>query len=127
MEILDKFWWILEDDQLELKRDSFIWPHKIELKKEETLKQLEIEFENFKKVQFADESSLQDQVESISGNVSKLITENDLSKVFEIAVDVKKNWKLIKDLELFSQTLIQRQKLFGLPVSNKFLHLNSFT
>lgn len=117
MEMLDIFLWIIDNEQFKLKWDAKIWPYEIELKIRETLENLEIEFEKFEKIQFEDELSLQDRVEYISGAILKLTIETNLSKVFEISVDINKNWKQIKELQSFSQTLNQRQKLFGHPVS----------
>lgn len=121
MEMLDTFLWIIDNEQFKLKWDAKIWPYDIELKIRETLENLEIEFEKFEKIQFEDELSLQDKVEYISGAILKLTIETNLSKVFEISVDINRNWKFIKELQSFSQTLNLRQKLFGHPVSKLYI------
>jgi len=118
MEMLDTFLWILDDEQLKLKYDSQIWPYKIELIMKETLQSITTNIEKFEKIQFEDELLLQDNVEYLSSIILKLTIENNLSKVNEIAVEVNKNWKLIKDLQLTSQTLNLRQQLFGHTVSS---------
>jgi len=124
MDMLDPFLWILEDEQLKLKYSSLIWPYKINLKVKESLENIAIYIEKFEKIQIEDELLLQENVEYLSDIILKLTIENNLSKVNEIAVEVNKNWKLIKDLQLTSQTLNLRQKLFGHTVStikyNKF-------
>lgn len=115
--MLDIFLWIVDKEQLQQKWEVRIWPYKIELVTKEYLDKLGLEIEKFEKVQYEDELLLQDKVEYIGSAILKLTIENNLSKVFEIAVEVSKNWKLIMDLQLFSQTLNARQKLFGHPVS----------
>lgn len=120
MEMLDSFLWVTDIDQFKLKWDAKIWPYKIDLRISEALEILESEFEKFEKIQFEDELSLQDRIEYITSVILKLTIENNLSRVFEIAVDVSKNWKLIKELQTFSQVLNQRQKLFGHTVSINF-------
>lgn len=124
MEMLDTFLWIVDDEQLKLKYDSQIWPYKIDLRIKESLQSIVTNIEKFEKIQFEDELLLQDNVEYLSSVILKLTIENSLSKVNEIAVEVNKNWKLIKDLQLTSQTLNLRQQLFGHTVSsimyNKF-------
>lgn len=120
MEMLDSFLWVTDMDQFKLKWDAKFWPYKIDLKITEATEILESEFEKFEKIQFEDELSLQDRVEYITGVILKLTIENNLSRVYEIAVDVSKNWKLIKELQSFSQVLNQRQKLFGHTVSINF-------
>ncbi|XP_029347294.1 dynein heavy chain 1, axonemal [Acyrthosiphon pisum] len=117
MEMLDTFLWIVDDEQLKLKYDSQIWPYKIELRIKETLENITTNIEKFEKIQFEDELLLQDNVEYLSSIILKLTIENNLSKVNEIAVEVNKNWKLIKDLQLTSQTLNLRQQLFGHTVT----------
>lgn len=118
--MLDSFLWVTDMDQFKLKWDAKFWPYKIDLKITEATEILESEFEKFEKIQFEDELSLQDRVEYITGVILKLTIENNLSRVYEIAVDVSKNWKLIKELQSFSQVLNQRQKLFGHTVSINF-------
>ncbi|XP_060838328.1 dynein axonemal heavy chain 1 [Rhopalosiphum padi] len=113
MDMLDTFFWILEDEQLKLKFDSQIWPYKIQLRIKEFMENVAINIEKFEKIQIEDELLLQDNVEYLSSVILKLTIENNLSKVNEITVEVNKNWKLIKDLQLTSQTLNLRQKLFG--------------
>lgn len=120
--MLDTFFWIVEYEQLKLKLDAKIWPYKIENKIKESLENLTLEIEKFEKIQSEDESAMQDKVEYITSTILKLTIENNLSKVFEIAVEVGKTWKLIKELQLFSQILNHRQKLFGHQVS-KYMYL----
>lgn len=120
--MLDIFLWIVDKEQLQQKWEVRIWPYKIELVTKEYLDKLGMEIEKFEKVQYEDELLLQDKVEYIGSAILKLTIENNLSKVFEIAVEVSKNWKLINDLQLFSQTLNARQKLFGHPVSAEFIY-----
>lgn len=102
---------------MKLKLEAKTWPYKIEVKITETLERLDIEFEKFEKLQLEDELLLQDNVEYINTVILKLTIENDLTRVLEIAEEVNKNWKLIKELQLFGQKLNQRQKIFGHPVS----------
>jgi len=118
--MLDTFYWILDNDKLQLKLDARIWPYKIEMKIKECLENLTLEIEKFEKIQYEDELLLQDRVEYITSIIMKLTIETGLSKVFEIAVEVNKTWKLIKELQEFSQVLNYRQSLFGQPVSINF-------
>lgn len=115
--MLDTFFWIVEYEQLKLKLDAKIWPYKIECKIKESLENLALEIEKFEKIQSEDEFTMQDKIEHITSIILKLTIENDLSKVYEIAVEVSKTWKLINELQLFSQILNYRQKLFGHQVS----------
>lgn len=115
--MLDTFLWTLDREQMQLKWDVKIWPYKIELKIKEFLTDLAANIEQFEKLQFEDELLLQERIEEISSAILKLTIENDLSKVFEIAVEVNKSWKFIEELQMFGETLNHRQKLFGHTVS----------
>lgn len=117
MEILDEYLWIFEVDQLKLKWKAIIWPHTIKKIITKSLEKLTMEKEKFEKIQFEDELLLQEKVEYMSSVILQLTVETDLSKVYEIAVDVNKNWKTINELRSFSQVLNYRQQLFGHPVS----------
>lgn len=126
MEMLDTFLWIVDDEQLKLKYDSQIWPYKIELRIKESLQSIATNIEQFEKIQFEDEILLQDNVEYLSSVILKLTIENSLSKVNEIAVEVNKNWKLIKELQKTGRTLNLRQKLFGHTVSSIIYEYSEF-
>ncbi|XP_050431121.1 dynein axonemal heavy chain 1-like [Adelges cooleyi] len=117
IEILDAFWWVLDKEQSDIKWEAIIFPYNLEAKIEETLQNLALETEKFEKIQFEDELTLQNKVEYITGNILKLTLEDSLSRVFEVAVDVAKNWSMIKELQKFGQTLNQRQRLFGHQVT----------
>lgn len=117
---MNTFLWIIDGEQFQLKIDAHIWPYKIGLKIKETLQNIEFEIEKFEKVQLEDELILQDKIEYISSAIIKLTIENNTSKVYEIAVDVNKNWKFISELHSFGQVLNHRQKLFGHKVRGDY-------
>lgn len=90
----------------------------------ETLERLNGEFKKFEKLQIEHESLLQERVEYTNSVIIQLIIQNDLTRVFEIAKEIEKNWIAIKELQSFSQSLNQRQKLFGHPVStNRYIYI----
>jgi dynein heavy chain len=120
---LNSFLWIIDKEQFKLKIDAHIWPYKIALRIKETLENIGLEIEKFEKVQLEDEIILQDKIEFISNAILKLTIEINISKVFEIAVDINKNWKLISELHSFGQVLNHRQKLFGHTVCGDYFFL----
>jgi len=117
MEVLDGFLWIFDTDQLKVKWKAKVWPHMIKRIIPKSLEKLATEKEKFEKIQLEDELLLQEKVEYMSGVMLLLAVETNLSKIFEIAVDVSKHWKTIKELQSFGEVLRQRQRLFGQPVS----------
>ncbi|RZF35265.1 hypothetical protein LSTR_LSTR015915 [Laodelphax striatellus] len=115
-EVLDSFWWALDDNEFEAKWEAYGWPRRIQKKVEETQLYLEKETSFFKHKQLEDQINLEDQLETINVEVNRLQTLNDVEAVHEIANDVRKNWKTLKDLQEFGLLLNQRQVLFGMPM-----------
>ncbi|XP_054262356.1 dynein axonemal heavy chain 1-like [Macrosteles quadrilineatus] len=116
-DLLDSFWFALDQEEFEAKWEALSWPNRLTLKIEEVERQLELETEIFQKLQIEDEFTLQDRIELITGTITQLAQQSDFSKVHEIAVDVRRAWKLIKETQEFGQLLNSRQKLFGMPVT----------
>lgn len=59
---------------------------------------------------------LEEKIEALTQQVVQMAKLKDFNKVHEIAVDVRRVWKLLKDAQEQGQLLNQRQKLFGTPV-----------
>ncbi|KAG8314611.1 Dynein heavy chain 1, axonemal [Homalodisca vitripennis] len=115
--MLDQFWYALEQEEFEAKWEALGWPQRLTIKVEEVNNMLDEETEVFQKLQVDDEFMLHDRLELISVTIANLAAQSDFSKVHEIAVDVRRAWKLIKETQEFGQLLNSRQKLFGMPVT----------
>lgn len=89
----------------------------------DTLEFLEIEQDRFFKQQVLDEISLSEKVDEIVSHVTKIALQTDNSKVQEMAIEVKRTWKIMKECQVQGLLLNERQKLFGVPVI-LFEHLN---
>ncbi|CAK1542459.1 unnamed protein product [Leptosia nina] len=77
---------------------------------------LEEEQEKFWKLHQQDEQTLSDKIDMFTSQCMALTLQNDFSRVHEIANDIKKAWKGMKDAQEWGRVLNQRQKLFGQPV-----------
>lgn len=80
-DILDTFWWALEQDQFEAKWEALSWPNRLQKKLEETYEILEYETDRFQKIQVDDEFAMQDRIETITVNITNLSGQSDFSKV----------------------------------------------
>ncbi|XP_073954501.1 dynein axonemal heavy chain 1-like isoform X1 [Choristoneura fumiferana] len=63
-----------------------------------------------------DEQTLYDRIDMFTAQCMQMTLQNDFAKVHEIANDIKKAWKGMKDSQEWGRILNQRQKMFGQPV-----------
>lgn len=81
------------------------------------------EQEKFHKIQIQDEILLLEKIDTLVGNVANIALQTDVTRIHEIALDVKRIWKVMLDCRENGLLLNERQKLFGLKVV-PFEHLN---
>ncbi|KFB39223.1 AGAP008745-PA-like protein [Anopheles sinensis] len=128
-EILDGFLWNLPDADFQQKWNALSLPRTV-LKQIDTVRELhESEVEKFRKQQFADEASFTASVEDVNVYISKFTTLYDVSKVAEMAVEVRRLWKTLQALIDQGHTMNRRQELFEMaPISlnNLFELRNNF-
>ncbi|XP_052749829.1 dynein axonemal heavy chain 1-like isoform X2 [Galleria mellonella] len=115
-EVLDVFFVPLENDDFKLLWEAIGWPLNISKQVEATTEFLEEEQEKFWKLHQQDEQTLFDKIDMFTSQCMALTLQNDFTKVHEIANDIKKAWKGMKDAQDWGRVLNQRQKLFGQPV-----------
>ncbi|XP_060806154.1 dynein axonemal heavy chain 1-like [Amyelois transitella] len=115
-EVLDAFFMPLENDDFKLLWEAVGWPLQITKQVDATTEFLEEEQEKFWKLHQQDEQTLYDKIDMFTAQCMQLTLQNDFSKVHEIANDIKKAWKGMKDAQDWGRILNQRQKLFGQPV-----------
>ncbi|KAJ8728552.1 hypothetical protein PYW07_006248 [Mythimna separata] len=122
-EVLDVFFVPLESDDFRALWEAIGWPQQIGKQVEETILFLEEEQEKFWKLHQQDEQTLYDKIDMFTAQCMTLTLQNDFAKVHEIANDIKKAWKAMRDAQDWGRVLNVRQKLFGQPVV-PFMDLN---
>ncbi|CAH0560322.1 unnamed protein product [Brassicogethes aeneus] len=115
-DVLDQFLYNLPQEDFDNKWTAVGWPLRMLGYVEQTEMFLEEEIERFYKLQIADELALVEKIETMTVQVVNLSGLKDFSKVHEIAVDIRRLWKALKESQRQGQLLNQRQKLFGKPV-----------
>ncbi|CAH0718440.1 unnamed protein product, partial [Brenthis ino] len=115
-EVLDVFFTPLEHDDFKALWEAIGWPLNITKQVDATTDFLEEEQEKFWKLHQQDEQTLFDKIDMFTAQCMALTLQNDFAKVHEIANDIKKAWKGMKDAQEWGRVLNQRQKLFGQPV-----------
>lgn len=83
---------------------------------DEVAKRFADEYEKFHKLQVQDEILLLERIGTLVGNVANVALQTDISKVHEMAVEVKRIWKIMKECQESGLLLNERQKLFGMDV-----------
>ncbi|XP_050357868.1 dynein axonemal heavy chain 1-like [Nymphalis io] len=115
-EVLDVFFTPLENEDFKALWEAIGWPLNINKQVVATTEFLEEEQEKFWKLHQQDEQTLFDKIDMFTAQCMALTLQNDFGKVHEIANDIKKAWKGMKESQEWGRVLNQRQKLFGQPV-----------
>ena len=95
---------------------------------EATEASLESDEERFQKNLLADQNTFQDRLDSLNMAVAGFAAHTDLSKSHEVANEVRRLTKQLKECQTLATTYNNRERLFGLPVTSVrcfvvFLHL----
>ncbi|KYN02642.1 Dynein heavy chain 1, axonemal [Cyphomyrmex costatus] len=115
-DILDHFWWNLTDEDFETKWQAIGFPRQVQLYIEEAKNRFASEYEKFHKVQMQEEILLSERIDTLMGNVINVTLQTDINKVHEMAVEVKRILKIMKECQELGLLLNERQKLFGMNV-----------
>ncbi|KAF5308293.1 hypothetical protein FQR65_LT06286 [Abscondita terminalis] len=115
-EVLDHFWFALPDDDFDNKWTMIGWPQVLADQIELANANLEDDFQKYFKIQQADETHLDEKIEGFIVQVAKMLNLREFDKTHDIAVEMKRLWKQMKDAQEQGQLLNSRQKLFLVPV-----------
>ncbi|XP_036226639.2 dynein axonemal heavy chain 1 [Bactrocera oleae] len=121
-EMLDSFFYNLSDTQFAMKWEVYAWPHTIMQRLGTLREEQKNDIEEFRRVHSSECISFEERLESLNEEIQAFSLIFDPNKVTETAVEVKKTWKQIQELEKLGKTLQYRQKLFDLEdLSLEFL------
>ncbi|XP_017768545.1 PREDICTED: dynein heavy chain 1, axonemal-like [Nicrophorus vespilloides] len=115
-DILDFFWYNLPQEDFEAKWETVGWPLRISKQIDDTNDFLIEETDKFYKIQQNDEQSLIEKIEALTVQITTMYSLRDASKCHEIAIDMKRAWKAMKEAQEYGQLLNSRQKLFLVTV-----------
>ncbi|KAK9870899.1 hypothetical protein WA026_009856 [Henosepilachna vigintioctopunctata] len=115
-EVLEYFWYALPQEDFDNKWMAIGWPYKMSKILVEVENFLKEEEDKYFKIQMADEFALQEKIEGLTVQVVQLQTLRDFARIHEIAVDMRRVWKTMKEAQETGLLLNSRQKLFGQPV-----------
>lgn len=93
------------------------WPKRIIDQMELTEQQMNIDQEKFHKKLIDDQMQLEDKLDSLQMIVAGFAGRTDLSKAAEIANEVRRVMKDLKDCQTHAALYNQRERLFARPVT----------
>ncbi|PVD29059.1 hypothetical protein C0Q70_11656 [Pomacea canaliculata] len=117
-ELIEEFYYNLSTDDFNAKWTAVGWPHKIERQMEQTHIQLNDDEERFHKLQLSDQSSFEDRLDTLQMVVAGMAAHTDITKATEIANEMRRVNKQLRDAQGLAVTYNNRERLFGMPVTN---------
>ncbi|XP_075039903.1 dynein axonemal heavy chain 1 [Mixophyes fleayi] len=117
-EVMDEFFFSLSQENFNTKWAIMAWPHKV-LTTMETIQEQHLEDEErFRKIQVMDQNNFLERLDSLQMVVAGFSTHVDISRAHEIANEVRRVHKQLKESQQLAQLYNNRERLFGLPVTN---------
>lgn len=117
-EVMDEFLYNLTTDDFNDKWAANNWPFKI-LGQIEMVRQQHIEDEEkFRKIQLMDQNNFQEKLEGLQLVVAGFSTHVEIARAHEIANEVRRVKKQLKDCQQLAMLYNNRERIFGLPITN---------
>uniref|UniRef100_H0V0D2 Dynein axonemal heavy chain 1 n=1 Tax=Cavia porcellus TaxID=10141 RepID=H0V0D2_CAVPO len=117
-QVMDEFFYNLNSDDFNDKWAASFWPSKI-LGQIETVRHQHIEDEEkFRKIQLMDQNNFQEKLEGLQLVVAGFSVHVEVSRAHEIANEVRRVKKQLKDCQQLATLYNNRERIFGLPITN---------
>ncbi|XP_018600098.2 dynein heavy chain 1, axonemal isoform X2 [Scleropages formosus] len=117
-ELLDEFFYSLSNDDFKKKWTTLAWPYKILTQIEAVTIQHEEDEQHFHKIQLTDQSNFYERLESLQMAVAGFSGYIDISRAHEMANEMRRISKQLKESQSMAQIYNNRERLFGIPVTN---------
>ncbi|XP_070580015.1 dynein axonemal heavy chain 1-like isoform X2 [Ptychodera flava] len=117
-ELIEEFYYNLSSDDFSAKWTAVGWPHKIDIQMEQVYNQLEEDQERFMKIQITDQNNFQDRLDTLQMVVAGFAAHTDINKAHEVANEVRRVNKQLKECQNLASMYNNRERLFELPITN---------
>ncbi|XP_072521546.1 dynein axonemal heavy chain 1 [Salminus brasiliensis] len=117
-ELIDDFFYNLSKDDFAAKWTAMAWPHKILTQMESVRVKHEEDEDRFHKIQLVDQNNFQERLESLQMVVAGFSAYSDVNRAHEVANEVRRIGKQLKESQTMAQVYNNRERLFGIPVTN---------
>ncbi|EDL24804.1 mCG3819, partial [Mus musculus] len=117
-EVMDEFFYNLTTDDFNDKWAANNWPSKI-LGQIDMVRQQHVEDEEkFRKIQLMDQNNFQEKLEGLQLVVAGFSIHVEIARAHEIANEVRRVKKQLKDCQQLAMLYNNRERIFGLPITN---------
>ncbi|XP_056381079.1 dynein axonemal heavy chain 1 isoform X2 [Hyla sarda] len=117
-DVIDEFYYSLSQDDFNAKWFVIAWPHKISVTMETIREQHLEDEERFGKIQVMDQNNFLERLDTLQMVVAGFSTHVDINRAHEIANEVRRVHKQLNESQHLAQLYNNRERLFGLPVTN---------
>uniref|UniRef100_A0A8C5KDU7 Dynein axonemal heavy chain 1 n=1 Tax=Jaculus jaculus TaxID=51337 RepID=A0A8C5KDU7_JACJA len=117
-EVMEEFFYNLSTDDFNDKWAASNWPSKILGQIEMVRQQHTEEEEKFRKIQIMDQNNFQEKLEGLQLVVAGFSTHVDILRAHEIANEVRRVKKQLKDCQQLAMLYNNRERIFGSAVTN---------
>ncbi|KAK2862487.1 hypothetical protein Q5P01_002020 [Channa striata] len=117
-EVIEEFHYCLSDDDVNKKWKALGWPQRIIGQMETVAIQHVEDEERFHKILLVDKDNFDEQLDSLKMLVAGFAGHADIRHVQEMASEVRRTSKQLKECQALAQIYNNRERLFGIPVTN---------
>ncbi|XP_023368810.1 dynein heavy chain 1, axonemal [Otolemur garnettii] len=117
-QVMDEFLYSLNSDDFNDKWAASNWPSKILGQIEAVQQQHAEDEEKFRKIQIMDQNNFQEKLEGLQLVVAGFSTHVEIARAHEIANEVRRVKKQLKDCQQLATLYNNRERIFGLPTTN---------
>ncbi|KAM4722817.1 dynein axonemal heavy chain 1 [Rhinophrynus dorsalis] len=117
-DVIDEFFYSLSQDDFSAKWALVSWPQKITTLMDTIQEQHLEEEEKFRKIQVMDQNNFLERLDTLQMVVAGFSTHVDINRAHETANEVRRVHKQLKESQQLAQLYNNRERLFGLPVTN---------
>ncbi|KAL7406937.1 hypothetical protein ABVT39_000487 [Epinephelus coioides] len=117
-ELMEELYYSLSDDDVNKKWRAIGWPQRIMSQMEAVAVQNAEDEARFHKIQLADQNDFEEQLTSLQMLVAGLAVNTDINHAHEVANEMRRTSKQLKECHTMAQTFNSRERLFGIPVTN---------
>ncbi|XP_066555780.1 dynein axonemal heavy chain 1 [Amia ocellicauda] len=117
-ELMDEFCYSLSTEDFNAKWAAVAWPHKVLDQLESTAAQHEQDEQRFHQIQLVDQNNFQERLDTLQMLVAGFSSYTDVGRAHEVANEVRRVAKQLKESQQMAQVYNARERLFGMPVTN---------
>ncbi|KAM8930485.1 dynein axonemal heavy chain 1 isoform 1-T1 [Pelodytes ibericus] len=117
-DVINEFFYSLSQEDFNAKWAAIAWPHKITTLMDTIREQHLEDEEKFRKIQAMDQNNFLERLDSLEMVVAGFSTHIDINRAHEIANEVRRVHKQLKESQQLAQLYNNRERLFSQPVTN---------